>query len=217
MLHTNSEILSATSNRVNGLLIIMTATETKELVKKVQLGDQQSFKLLIEQYQKLAFSIVYRMVLNETDREDLCQDIFVKVYKNLSSFTFSAKLSTWIARIAVNTCINHLKKKKVPLFGDFASENETLEESILETTNPADFTESRDLSNRLQQEIDHLKPQYRTILTLYHLEDMSYAEIGGVLNLPDGTVKSYLFRARKLLKERLIDKYEQEELWNSNA
>ncbi len=83
-----------------------------------------------------------------------------------------------------------------------------------EETSPDDFIEDQDLSSRLQSEIMKLPVQFRAILTLYHLDEMSYAEIAKITGLPDGTVKSYLFRARKLLKEKLIAKYQQEELWH---
>ena len=83
-----------------------------------------------------------------------------------------------------------------------------------EQTSPDGFVQEQDLTFRLQNEITKLPVQFKTILTLYHLEEMSYAEIAKITGLPDGTVKSYLFRARKLLKEKLIAKYQQEELWH---
>ncbi len=152
------------------------------------------------------------MVSNESDREDVCQDVFVKVYQNLSKFQFEAKLSTWIARIAYNTCINYLKKKKVPLFEDHLKEEISIEETITDTSAPDDFAVEEDLSARLKYEINKLPPQFRAIISLYHLDEMRYTEIAEIMDLPEGTVKSYLFRARKLLKERLMSKYRQEEL-----
>lgn len=185
----------------------------EQLIKHILSGHVEAFRTLIVAHQKLVYHIVLRMGVSEAEREDVCQDIFVKIYRNLSRFQFESKLSTWIATIAYNTCINHLKKKKVPLWNDFASEEKTIEGNLSNDALPDNFTENQDLAERLQTEIDKLPPQLRTILSLYHLDEMSYAEIAQALSLPDGTVKSYLFRARKLLKQRLLQKYQQEELW----
>lgn len=186
-------------------------TDSAALIKKINSGDTRAFQSLIEDFQRLVYHIVFRMVANAADRQDVCQDIFVKVYQNLSQFQHESKLSTWIAKIAYNTAINHLKKKKVPLFDDRAVEGESIETQMSGYAGPDDFAEERDLSDRLKKEIEQLPMQFRTILTLYHLEEMSYSEIAEILKLPAGTVKSYLFRARKLLKERLVSKYQLEE------
>ena len=117
------------------------------------------------------------------------------------------------ARRGVTPPDSLLKKKKVPLFDGLAAENESIE-SCRGAYKPADeLTVSKDVNLRLQHEIEKMPVQYRTILTLYHLDEMSYSEISEILGMPDGTVKNYLFRARKLLKERLNAKYEVEELW----
>jgi len=188
-------------------------TDSKALIELIKAGDTSAFQRLVDDYKRLVYNIVFKMTANDADREDICQDVFVKVYQHLAGFQHESKLSTWIARIAHNTCINSLKKKKVPLFDDFAAEGESIDTLFAHEETPADFASDEDLSQRLETEMAKLPPRFRTILALYHIEEMSYAEIGEIMNMPDGTVKSYLFRARKLLKERLVDKYEQEELW----
>lgn len=187
--------------------------EPKYLIERILAGDTQAFHSLITEYQRLVSHIVFRMVLNETDREDVCQDVFIKVYRNLSKFQFESKVSTWVAKIAYNTCINYLKKKKVSLFDDFfSSPDESIDNYLRDSDSPVDFAVKEDLSSRLQNEINNLPPQFRTIITLYHLDEMRYGEIAEIMGLPEGTVKSYLFRARKRLKERLMSKYLKEEL-----
>ncbi len=188
-------------------------TETHELIKRILAGETAAFRSLILAYQRLVSHIVFRMVSNAADREDLCQDVFIKVYQNLGGFQFESKISTWIAKIAYNTCINYLKKKKVPLYDDLTATEESIENKFSGDDSSDAFALSSDINSRLQQEIAKLPVQYRTILTLYHLDEMSYAEISEVLGMPDGTVKNYLFRARKLLKDRLNSKYQVEELW----
>jgi len=152
------------------------------------------------------------MISKEANREDICQDVFIQVFQNLGNFKFESKLSTWIARIAYNRCINYLEKKKTPLFDDLSPAEESIETQSGNSFAPDTFTEHQDRSSRLQVEIDKLPVQFRTILTLFHLDEMKYHEIAEILELPEGTVKSYLFRARKLLKQRLTAKYKPEEL-----
>ncbi len=188
--------------------------DSVELVKKIIQGDSHKFYDLIEENKRLVYNIVGRMVANRADREDICQDVFVKVYRNLGSFHFESKLSTWIARIAFNTCFNYLKKKKVPLFDDNAPDGETVQSALLDfAATPEQAAVKGDIARRVQSEVENLSPHYRTIVILYHLEEMSYAEIAGIMDLPAGTVKSYLFRARQQLKKRISEKYVEAELW----
>lgn len=182
------------------------------MVDRILNGDPNAFKQLVKDYERLVGQVVFRMTPSESDREDLCQDIFVKVYQNLSSFRFESKLSTWIARIAYTTCLNYLEKKKTPLFEDCSPEGRTVDECQSETESPEQWAGSRQATVRICEEIDRLPVIYGTILSLFHLHEMTYTEIGQILSLPEGTVKSYLFRARKMLKERLLVSYRVEEL-----
>ncbi len=184
------------------------------LIKKIIAGDTNTFQILIDEYKRLVSHIVFKMINKETEREDICQDIFIKVYQNLSNFKYKSKLSTWIARIAYNTCINYLEKKKLPFFNDLTPGEESTDNISGNNLNPHKYTEKQDISAHLHSEINQMPVNYRTILTLYHIDEMSYKEIGEILNLAEGTIKSHLFRARKLLKERLMSKYKQEELWH---
>jgi len=187
-------------------------TDTHTLIRQIQSGDRRAFQILIEENQRLVTHIVFRIVSNAADREDLCQDVFMKVYKNLSGFRFGSKLSTWIGQIAYNTSINYVQKKKATLYEDHVPQGQSLDTISGKTILPDTYTERKDLSSRLQTEIDNLDMPYRTILTLYHVEEMSYSEISRIMDLPEGTVKSYLFRARERLKINLMCKYKREEL-----
>lgn len=183
-----------------------------ELVASIVDGDKEAFRSFITAYQRLVGHIVCRMVKNYADREDLCQDIFVKIYRSLPTFRFHCKVSTWVAKIAYNSCVNYLHKCKIPLYDDCTHEYESLHE-VAEEQLPLDAViEGEEVNSLIRAEILTLNAQYRTILTLYHLDGMSYAEIGEIMDLPEGTVKSYLHRARRQLKERLMSKYCQEEL-----
>jgi len=187
-------------------------TDDQILVDKILEGDPGAFKSLVKANQRLVGQVVFRLIPNATEREDVCQDIFMKVYQNLASFRFDCKLSTWIARIAYTTCLNCLEKKKAVLFEDAVPEGVTVDDCQNPAAGPDNWTGERQASTRICEEIDHLPVIYGTILSLYHLQEMSYAEIGQIMNLPDGTVKSYLFRARRMLKERLVNRFSVEEL-----
>src|SRR5690606_1465018 len=131
------------------------------------------------------------------DQKDLVQDIYLKAFQRLSSFQFQSKLSTWIAAIAYNTSISYLEKKKIPLYElDLVQENkfghsETIEKEIFK----------KEIKQILSQEIHKLPPLYQTLISLYHLEELPNKEISEITHLPEGTIKSYLYRARKILKE----------------
>lgn len=187
-------------------------TDQKLLVESILAGDQKAFKILIKQYQRLVSHFVFRMVSSVPEREDICQEVFMKVYQHLPRFRFESSLSTWIGRIAYNTCLNFLEKKKVPLYDDLGDEDQTYEPVDDETSRPDFVYADREISGILREEIDGLSPVYRTIVTLFHLDEMSYAEIADIMKMPEGTIKSYLFRARKQLKDRLSVKYRREEL-----
>jgi len=180
------------------------SNETSLLVSRVQAGDRQAFRVFIEKYQRLVAAIVFRMVYNAADREELSQEIFLKIFENIKEFQGAAKISSWIGRIASNTCINHLRKKRLPLFADVSAEGQTLENVAGDSPTPEHLNERADSKRNLQREIDRLPAHYRLILTLFHFSEMNYDEIGRALELPAGTVKSHLFRARQKLRERLL-------------
>ncbi len=181
-------------------------------IDRILAGDGKAFEEFVAQYQRLVSHVVFRMIDNRADREDVCQDVFLKIHGSLSGFRFESKLSTWVARVAYNKCLNYIEKKKLPLFEDLCGEDESIDSVAGEQVQPDALVEQKDLSNRLRCEIDNLPVPFRAILTLYHLDEMSYREIGRIMEMPEGTVKSYLHRARRLLRERLLAKYQPEEL-----
>ena len=192
----------------------------KALIERIRKGDQRAFADLIRQYQRLVGHIVYRMVRNEADREELCQITFIKVHKSLHRFDYRSKLSTWIGKIAYNSTLDFLKKRKVPFIDDYETyeegapaESENRTSSLWdESRQPDSLMEGSDIHERMFAEMQQIPEHYRAILTLYHMDQLSYAEIGEITNLPEGTVKSYLFRARRILKQRLLSNYSQEEI-----
>ena len=193
--------------------------DEKALVERVVAGDRDAFIELIDRYERLVQHVVFRMVKDERDREELCQDVFMKVHGALENFRFESKLSTWIARIARNTCLNHLEKKDLPLYADHAPplddedhRGDPIERVASGAEGPAEQTADQEITDFIHQEIDNLPEHYRTALTLYHLEGMSVQEVATAMDNPPGTTKSHLYRAREKLKDRLLDVYSEEEL-----
>ncbi len=183
-----------------------------ELITQIVNGNTNAFRFLVAQHRKLVLHVVMRMVRQENDVEDVCQEVFIKVFKNLKKFRGDAKLSTWIASIAYNVCINHLRKHKKYKAEESVDEHNWLENRITDHELPGQTLERAELKQMINREVESLPLNYRTVLTLYHLEEFSYKEIEDVTGFPEGTVKNYLFRARKLLKEKLklVDENEKE-------
>ncbi len=188
--------------------------ESGALIDEILSGNKAAFRKLIEQNQRLVSHIIFRMVGDRQDREDLCQEVFVRVYRNLPNFRREAKLSTWIARIAYNIGLSFVEKKNIPLVDETALEYEDTDSDIPLVATPDVITEQKVISGLVRNEINRLPVYYKTALTLYHLDGMSYNEITDIMKVPEGTIKSYIFRGRKLLKERLLARYSREDLWN---
>ena len=184
-------------------------SKDKKLVKEVLKGNSKAFKTIITNTQGLVIQIIYKMIKSPEDREDLAQEVYLKVYDKLASFRFNAKLSTWIGTIAYNTCLNFLEKKKVPLLNVIDKEGDEswdlFDGKALNHIN--NQTESyifkKDSSRILASEIEKLPPLYKTIITLYHNKELSHKEIGKITNLPEGTLKKIAFGA-SLQKMHLV-------------
>ncbi len=178
--------------------------DEKDLVSEVLSGNRKAFVQLIKQYEGLVLHIVTPLIGINEDREDICQDVFIKVYEKLRTFQFNSKLSTWIGNIAYNTSINYLQKKKNILLGNITSpENELsqLEIENIEMDNPEKISIRHEDIEQLNKSINMLMELQKTILLLFYQDEMSLAEIGKVLEMPLNTVKSHLYRAKKSLKE----------------
>ena len=185
-------------------------TDDRTLVSRVLSGDTQAFMQLIRQHERLVLHMIGRLVRSEEDREELCQDVFIRIYDKLGEFTFQSKLSTWIATIAYRHAINHMRRKK--MFFTEIPDEEAFTKKFIEPSNPETLAEERDMDDFVLKLVEELPAQYKVVLTLYHLDGLSYPEIGEVTRMPEGTVKNYLFRARNLLKEKVKMYLAKEEL-----
>jgi RNA polymerase sigma factor (sigma-70 family) len=191
------------------------------LVQQVLKGDQQAFAQIVRQTEALVAQIVFKMVAVPGDRQDIIQEVYLKAFKNLSGFNFNAKLSTWLGKITYNTCLHYLEKKKLVFLPDVNEQEDGMNNRLDQLTQQKGLLQNdienelsgKELASILATAIKTLSPPiYQTLITLYHQEELSYAEIGEITSLPEGTVKNYLFRARKALKEDLLSRYKKEEL-----
>lgn len=169
------------------------------VVQRALNGDRFAFTCILEKTGNLVAQIIYRMGIPSAERDDLAQDIYLKVYRQLPGFRFQSKLSTWIAQIAYNTCADYLTKKKLTIL---PLGNESINEYRSDQTADRQLQQKQD-TVLFSKAMESLPPLYRTLVSLYHQEEFSYEEISRVIGLPLGTVKNYLFRARKLLKDKL--------------
>lgn len=172
------------------------------LVRQVLSGNRKAFEQLVRQYEGLVLHIVTPIIGHTADREDICQDIFIKVYEKLETFQFRSKLSTWIGNIAYNTSINFLQKRKNILMGDLFSEQPGVDFSE-ETFNADEILIEKENTKLLLMAVDRLPGIQKSILLLFHMDELSLEEISQLMEIPVNTVKSHLFRARKSLKEML--------------
>lgn len=172
--------------------------EDQELVSQILGGSQWAFRQLIDQYKRLVMHMITRVIDDDRDREELCQDVFVRVYEKLDGFHFESKLSTWIATIAYRLAINHLRKTKK------RQEEQDIDQVAFQLGEHDRSVEQADYARFIQSLINQMPAPYRLVLTLFYLEGFSYPEIMEITDMPEGTVKNYLFRARHKLKELSI-------------
>lgn len=176
------------------------------LIKKAKSGNLEAFEQLILQYEKRIYNYCYRMTNSQEDAEDLAQEIFIKVYKNLKSFKGNSKFSTWIYRIAYNTCIDKYRKKEVATVSLTLNSDEEEKEIDLPSNDPLpeERIVSREEYDVVCECISELKPEYKNAVILRDIQNYTYDEIAEILNIPLGTVKSHISRGRAALRDALI-------------
>ncbi len=185
----------------------MTREEESAVILRVQQGDANAFEALVTAYQKQVYNLALRTVGNPEDAADLSQEAFLRAYRSIASFRGDSKFSVWLYRLTTNICIDFLRSRgrkptvSLTVEGD-DEESEELDVAD-ERYDPEENFQRAELQRAVQRGLNTLPKEFRTILILRELEGMSYAEIGEILHLEEGTVKSRLFRARSRLCEFL--------------
>jgi RNA polymerase sigma factor (sigma-70 family) len=184
-----------------------TQEEDIEAIKKCLEGDSSGFNYLQKKYKSIVTSLVRRMIKNEEDVEDITQETFIKAYNALASFQFGYSFSAWLYRIASNNCIDFLRKKRFQIISLNVKSHDSDEEEEMEIIDNSYMPDIKVLNDEkkktLNEAFEKLPTNYKQILKLRHEEDLDYSEIAEKLNIPIGTVKAHLFRARKLMYDHL--------------
>lgn len=179
------------------------------LIRKSKKGDIDAFEELIRNYQKKSYNISLKMLKNPEDAMDVSQEALIKVYKSIKNFENKSSFSTWMYRIVVNTCLDFIKKnKKNLLYLDKPIETEegNIKMEVIDDYNtPENILEKKLTKKLVRDSINMLKDEYKSIIILRDMEGFSYEEISKILDIPIGTVKSRIKRARDNLKIIIIN------------
>jgi RNA polymerase sigma-70 factor (ECF subfamily) len=176
-------------------------------------GHEAAFRELVRRYERPVFSLIYRIVRDRALAEDLAQETFIKVLNGIKSYNPEFKFSSWIFKIANNAAIDQLRRRSIDTLSLDGSPTATTPDEMGATAlqiggggeSPLDEVEHRELGGLIEQAIARLRPEYRSCIMLRHVEGFSYEEIAQTLDLPLGTVKTYIHRARNELRGYLAD------------
>jgi len=184
-----------------------------DVVALAQQGREVAYRELLRRYERPVFSLVLRMVRDRTVAEDLAQDTFIKVLNNIDRYKPEFKFSSWLFKIANNVTIDHLRKRQLDTISidgsPYAASAAEIEATSFDPAARAETAleeiEARELGSAIERAIGQLRPEYRSCILLRHVEGRSYEEIAATLDLPLGTVKTFIHRARHQLRELLED------------
>lgn len=173
----------------------------RALVDAVLAGRHGAFEQLVREYQHLCWHVVDRMVRHPDDTRELCQEAFLRIYRSLHQYRGENALKSWIAQVAYSVARRHLERRRIPMAEAADGEDGmSLAERVGDDFDLEATMADEEISAHLHAAIDALPPLQRTLLTLYHLEEMPIGEIAQVTGLAEGTIKSHLFRSRKRLR-----------------
>ena len=177
--------------------------EEEKVIESIKNGNANSFSLIVDGYKNMVYTLCIQLVKDNMQAEELAQDAFLKAYKNLSSYRGESKFSTWLYKIAYNTCLSALRKKKI--------EQTELNESITGGSNNEGLTnlENADRHVMLEQVLDSLKEEDRAIIQLFYLEEMSIKEINEITGVSESNIKVKLHRSKAKLKTLIEDSYSE--------
>jgi RNA polymerase sigma-70 factor, ECF subfamily len=174
----------------------MTAPTDRDLILRARRGDAEAYGELVKCYQTSVFNVCYRILHERGEAEDLAQEAFIRAYDRLDTFDIEREFGPWIRRVAANVCLNHLESRR-----NTAELQD--ERDADESQRPEAVVEVHERNEQIRRALASLPAHYRVVIELRHYQEMSYDEIATELNIPLSDVKSHLFRARKLLAEKI--------------
>jgi len=179
----------------------------KNRIKEIRKGDQNAYAEIVEIYKNKVYQLCYRILGNRHEAEDAAQEAFVRAYINIHQYNLSMKFSSWLYRIATNLCIDRIRKKKPDFYLDAEvtdTDGLTMYSQLAATdASPEETVESLELQETIQAAILKLPEKYRSVIVLKYIEELSLQEIGEILDLPVGTVKTRIHRGREALRKQL--------------
>lgn len=183
----------------------------QDVIARAREGRETAYRELIDRYQRPVTSLIYRLVRDRELAEDLAQETFIKVLNALDRYDPSHKFSSWIFKIAHNTAIDQLRRKEIATLSldgsPYARDAESIEASTLVAVSsdetPEEFASSREVGQEIDEAISRLRAEYRTAILLWHVEGRPYDEIAEIMDLPLGTVKTFIHRGRNELRQKL--------------
>jgi RNA polymerase sigma-70 factor (ECF subfamily) len=184
--------------------------EDNELVARTQAGDPAAFDQLVIKYSPRVYGLVYHMISNHEDTNDLLQDVFAKAYRSIKGFRGKSSFYTWVHSIAVNMTINFIKKRNRrytmsldDVDANIQNDKEFIEVTSGSTTNPVREADLGELQQRLNEAMMKLSPEHRAVVTMFDIQGLPHAEISKILSVSEGTVRSRLFYAHRQLQNFL--------------
>lgn len=173
-------------------------------------GDQRAYDVLIKKYRGSVYNLVYRMIENRQEAEDIVQETFIKAFNALKTFNEEFAFSTWLFKIATNNCIDTLRKRKLQTYSldtpVQTKDGEVSRDFADERYSPEQSTISSESTSIILDSVESLPKKYQLVINMRHKEDRSYEEISELLEIPIGTVKARIFRAREILKRKLKER-----------
>lgn len=191
----------------------MSSTNERNLVERAKSGDIEAFEQLIISCEKKVFNIAYRMIGNYDDANELAQEVFLKAFRSIKKFKGDSLFSTWIYKITANVCLDELRKRKkkvvISLDQDIELNEGEVKRQIPDDAPTPDLeVESNEIKSAVNESIQQLPEDYKSVIILRDIQGFSYTEISKIVNCPEGTVKSRINRARQALKKILQGKKE---------
>lgn len=178
----------------------------RELLRRCKAGDEDAWREFIDTYKHMVYSFAYDLLRNPEDAEDVAQEVFINAYRAIGSFRGDARISTWLYRVTKNACLNFIRQRDKSTWESLDDQEGNWEE-LLDcddgTPTPEEIALHEELREVVRRKIDELPPIYRTAIIMCDMRQLNYEEAARILNTPVGTLKSQVFRARRMLKEKL--------------
>lgn len=181
----------------------LAANADRALVEAVLAGRPGAFEQLVRDYQRLCWHVVDRMVRQPDDTREICQEVFLRIHRTLHQYRGESSLKAWVAQVAYSMALRHLERKRIPVVDLDGGDGSLPADALVDGADVEAWASQAEINRCLHAAIERLPPLQRTLLMLYHLEELQIVEIAGVTGLAEGTIKSHLFRSRKRLRAML--------------